>query len=58
MAKVLSCKDLGAACDWTVRADTEEELRERAAEHGAKAHGMAEITDEFWEKARAVIREE
>ncbi len=57
MAKSLSCKDAGADCDFVACADTEEELFQKAAEHGKAEHGMSEIPQEMYDKARSVIRE-
>jgi predicted small metal-binding protein len=56
MAKVLSCRDVGVACDWVGRAETEEELMKLAAAHAKKAHGMTEITPEMAQKAKAAIK--
>lgn len=58
MAKVLRCKDVGMDCDFEVRATTEEEILQRAAEHAQTAHGMREIPQEVVAKVRAAIRDE
>ncbi len=57
--KSLSCKDVeGANCDWKVCAETEEEIFQKAREHGERDHNLKEIPKELMEKARAAIREE
>ena len=58
MAKVLRCRDVGVDCDFEVRAETEEEILQKAAEHAAKDHNMTEIPPEVVEKIRQVIRDE
>lgn len=40
MAKILRCRDVGRDRDLEVRAATEEEMLQRAAEHTQTAHGM------------------
>lgn len=56
MAKVMTCMDPN--CDWEGRAETEEALFEKAAEHAETAHGLTEIPEEMWEQARAAVRDE
>ncbi len=56
--KVISCKDMGASCEWVGRAETLEELRKKCAEHGATEHGMQEMPEELWAKALTLIRDE
>lgn len=57
MARTLSCRDVGADCDWHTCADTEEEVMRQAAIHAEEAHGMTEIPPEMMEKAKAAIKE-
>jgi predicted small metal-binding protein len=57
MYKSLSCRDVGADCDFTMCAKTEAEIFQKAAEHAKKDHNMSEIPKEFKEKARSVMRE-
>jgi predicted small metal-binding protein len=57
MAKVLRCRDVGLDCDFEIRAETEEEILKKAAEHAQTTHNM-EITAEIVEKVRAAIRDE
>ena len=58
MAKVLRCSDVGIDCDFEARAETEEEILKKVAEHAATAHDMKEIPDEVLAKVRAAIRDE
>jgi predicted small metal-binding protein len=57
MARRLSCRDVGADCDFTVCAQTEEEIFEKAAEHARAAHNMNEIPEETYDKARSAMQE-
>lgn len=36
--KTFICKDMGMACDFTAKAETEEELMKQVMEHGQSAH--------------------
>ncbi len=56
MMKSLSCRDVGADCDFTVCAKTEDEIFKKAEEHGKKEHGMREIPKDLYDKARLAIR--
>ena len=57
MNKSLSCRDMGVDCDYSICAETEEEIFAKAAEHGRTEHNITEISDEMKDKARSVIRE-
>ena len=54
--KQLSCRDGGVDCDFLVRAETEEEVMQVAADHGARVHGMKEITPELKSKIKSLIK--
>ncbi len=58
MAKVLHCRDLGFDCDGEVRAQSEAEVLEQAAEHARTVHNLQEITEEIKAKVLSAIREE
>jgi predicted small metal-binding protein len=58
MAKVLRCRDVGFECDGVIRAETEEEVLKKAAEHAQSVHNLKELSDEVVEKVRAAIRDE
>lgn len=57
MAKVLRCRDVGADCDFEVRAETEEEILQAAAEHARADHGM-EVNDQLAAAVKGAIKEE
>ena len=58
MAKVLRCSDIGMDCDFVARAETDEEILKKVAEHAATAHDMKEIPEEVLAKLRAAIQDE
>lgn len=58
MALVVSCRDVGADCDFEARADSEEELFKILQDHAKSGHRMAEIPPELVEKVKGAIREE
>jgi len=45
-------------CDFVARADSEEQILKKAAEHAASEHGMKEMSEEVLSKVRAAIRDE
>ncbi len=57
MKKRLSCRDMGADCDFTLCAKTEEEVFQKAAEHVKTAHNLNEISKEMADKARSVMQD-
>lgn len=58
MAKVVHCKDVGFDCEGVVRAETEEEILEKVAEHAQTVHDLRDISEEVVEKVRAAVRDE
>lgn len=58
MEKVIHCRDGGYDCDGVIRAKTEEDALQMAAEHAKSAHGLEEVTPEVGEKIKSVMREE
>jgi len=58
MAKIVRCREVGVACDFEARGETEQEVLDKCAEHGRTAHGMEEFSPELVQKVRAAIREE
>jgi predicted small metal-binding protein len=58
MAKIIRCKDVGMDCDFEARAETEEELLKKVAEHAGTTHDMTEIPEEVLAKVRAAIKDE
>jgi predicted small metal-binding protein len=57
MEKRLSCRDVGADCDFVACGKTEEEIFQKTSEHARKDHNMNEISEELREKARSAIRD-
>ncbi len=45
-------------CDFVARAETDEELMGKVAEHAKTEHGMSEIPPDIVAKVKAAIREE
>jgi predicted small metal-binding protein len=58
VGKTIHCKDVGFDCDGVVRAASEEEVLQLAAEHAKTVHGVTELTSEMVEKVKSVIRDE
>lgn len=55
MAKMLRCRDAGVDCDAVIRAETEEELMRKVAEHAKTVHGMLDGTVEKKRYRRFVL---
>ena len=55
MAKELICRDLGIACDQRIRAETDEELLEKVAEHALTVHGIDLMQVGLLEQIRAAV---
>jgi predicted small metal-binding protein len=58
MAKVLRCKDVGFDCGYEIRAETEEELMKKVAEHAGEVHNLTEISEEVVAEVKAAIQDE
>jgi len=58
MEKVIHCRDVGFDCDGIIRAQTEAEALQMAADHAQRAHGLDEVTPEVLKKIRSVMRDE
>ena len=58
MTKVVRCRDVGVDCDFEARAQTEDDILKKCAEHAAKEHNMIDIPPEIVEKIREAIQEE
>ncbi len=57
MDKELYCKDIGLDCDFLACGKTEEEALSKLGQHVLATHGIEGFSKEFYEKARAGIRE-
>ena len=58
MEKIIRCRDVGFDCNGVIKAKTEKEALELAAEHARTVHGVNEITPEIVQKIRSVMRDE
>jgi len=52
MAKSMKCSDVGVACDFEARAETEAELMKKLQEHARTAHGFKDIPPDWWRRSR------
>ena len=57
MEKRLSCRDVGADCDFVACGKSEEEIFQKAAAHAKAEHHVDEIPKDLYEKARSAIRD-
>ena len=55
--KVLRCKDVGFDCPAEIRAESEDEVLQQAAQHAQQAHNL-QVTPELAEQVKSQIREE
>jgi predicted small metal-binding protein len=58
MSLVVRCRDVGFDCDGIVRAESEQELLQKVAEHAKSVHGLREVTDAIVVQVKSVVREE
>lgn len=58
MEKIIRCRDVGFDCNGVIKAKTEKEALELAAEHARTVHGVKEITPDIVQKIRSVMRDE
>jgi predicted small metal-binding protein len=52
----LSCRDVGADCDFMVRAETADEVMSLAGEHACRSHNVCEVTPELKSKVEGSIK--
>ena len=52
----LSCKDFRSDCDFTVRAETDEEILSKCQEHACSAHSKCSDSPETREKIKSRIK--
>lgn len=55
--KTLHCRDAGFDCEAVVRANSEDEVLEQAAQHAKEVHGV-EATPEMAGQLKGLIRDE
>jgi len=56
MTLSLACKDVGTNCSFTAKAETEEELLKKVAQHAKEAHGMTSIDAATLAKVKSAIK--
>ncbi len=56
MAKKFACKDIGMQCGFTAKANTDDELMQKIAEHAKSAHNMAQIDAATMDKVKKAIK--
>jgi predicted small metal-binding protein len=54
--KQISCRDVGADCDFMVRAETEEEVMRVASDHGCRVHNFCDESPEMVDKVKSLIK--
>ena len=54
--KQLSCRDLGAECDFLVRSEKEDEVMSLVSEHACRIHNKCEITPELKDKMQVSMK--
>lgn len=54
--KELHCRDVGFDCDGVIKAITEEEVLQQAAEHALNVHGVT-ITPEMADQVKILVKE-
>ncbi len=57
MTKSLSCADAGFDCGWSATAETEEELMAKATDHVKESHKDIQVTPEFAEKVKSLMKD-
>ena len=55
--RTLHCKDAGFDCEGVIRAETDNQVLQGAAQHAREAHGV-EATPEMASRLKGLIREE
>jgi len=58
MTKVLRCSDMMPGCDYVARAETEDELMQKATQHAREKHGMQTVPPEVAQQIKSKIRDE
>lgn len=57
MAKKFECKDTGMQCEFSVEAESEEELMPKILEHAKSAHNIEQMDEPTKAKMRALIKD-
>ncbi len=54
--RAFSCRDVGYACEWSLRAASADEVQSRFRDHARCAHGLPEVSGELAARVAAAIR--
>ncbi len=54
--KHLRCRDVGMDCDFEAHGRSEDDVMQQAGAHGARVHGITEMTPEPAARGRAAVR--
>lgn len=57
MDKIIQCRDVGFDCNGVIKANSEQEALQMAAEHARQVHGVQKVTPEMVAKIRQVMKE-
>ena len=52
------CGEIVPGCEWTIEAESDDEVLEHVAEHAREAHGMDEVPPEVQDRVRCLIVEQ
>ncbi len=55
--KEISCRDFRADCDFTARAESEEEVMKKCREHACSAHGKCSTTPESEKRMKSRMKD-
>jgi predicted small metal-binding protein len=58
MTKVVRCSDIVPGCDYVARAESEDELMRKAAQHAREAHGVQTLSADLVQQVKSKIRDE
>jgi predicted small metal-binding protein len=58
MTKVVRCSDMVPGCDYVARAESEDELMQKAAQHAREAHGIQTLSADLVQQIKGKIRDE
>ena len=58
MTKVVRCSDMVPGCDYVARAESEDELMQKAAQHAREAHGIQTLSPDLAQQIKSKIRDE
>ncbi len=54
--KRFKCRDAGMNCDYVAEGNTDDEVMQKAREHGKSAHGMQQLSPDMEKNVRQQIK--